>query len=281
MFKNKIIYKVVNMIKNVILVIVLLLLLTTIWFEIPVTEEIKVSGKDKVASPVRIALITDLHSCYYGKDQAQLIKMVDKANVDAILLSGDIFDNKFDDDNTKKFIEGVCDRYPCFYVTGNHEIWSGRADEMKQYLKEKGVTVLDGCYSPVEINGNTIVICGVDDPTYMTADEWEQQLQDACPEQYQDCYRILLSHRPERGDDYSNYNFDMVVCGHAHGGQWRIPFTRYGVVAPDQGPYPRFVDGQYELSNGADMIVSRGLCRERMPYPRFFNHPELVVIEVE
>ena len=262
--------------------ILLLFITITAWYEVPVTEEIKVSGKGKVDAPIRIALITDLHSCYYGKNQSQLIKMIDNANVDVILLSGDIFDNKIGDDNAKKLFEGISDRYPCYYVTGNHEIWSGRADEMKRYLREEmNVTVLDGCYSPLEVNGNTIVICGVDDPTYMTMEEWKQQLDEACPKEYQDNYRILLSHRPERPDVYMQYNFDMVVSGHAHGGQWRIPFTKYGVVAPEQGCFPSLVDGRYPMPNGADLIVSRGLCRERQPYPRFFNHPELVVIEVE
>jgi hypothetical protein len=72
----------------------------------------------------------------------------------------------------------------------------------------------------------------------------------------------------------------MVVCGHAHGGQWKIPFTQYGTAAPNQGLFPKYVDGSYELENGTRMIVSRGIARERMPYPRFFNHPEVVMIDV-
>ena len=269
---------IIKMIKTVIIII----LIAIVWFELPVVEHIKISGNGKINSPVRIALVTDLHSCYYGRNQAQLIKMIDDENVDIILLSGDIFDNKFGDTNAKNFIEGVCDRYSCYYVTGNHEIWSGRQDEIKEYLNEKNVMVLDGSYSIYEKNGNTIIIAGVDDPTYMTVDEWTHQLDEAvCDEEYSDNYKILLSHRPEKGDVYSNYDYDLVVCGHAHGGQWRIPFTKYGVAAPNQSLFPEFVDGLYKLSNDEVMVVSRGLCRERMPYPRFFNHPEIVIIDVE
>ena len=267
--------------KKIIWSIIILLLILTAWFEWPVTEQIQISAKGKVKTPVRIALVTDLHSCYYGKNQSQLIKMIDKGKVDMILLSGDIFDDRLSQTNAKKLIEGICDRYPCYYVTGNHEFWGGKQDEIKTYLKEKNVTVLEGNYSPAEINGNKILVCGVDDPTDMTMSAWKKQLEDACPEEYRDHYRILLSHRPERGEIYSCYDFDLVVCGHAHGGQWRIPFTDYGVAAPDQGLFAGFVDGRYELSGGADMVVSRGLCRERMPYPRFFNHPEIVIIEIE
>jgi predicted MPP superfamily phosphohydrolase len=121
----------------------------------------------------------------------------------------------------------------------------------------------------------------------MTDAEWEAQLTssetaaDSASASAQAPYKVLLSHRPERTKTYEAYNFDLIVCGHAHGGQWRIPFTKMGVHAPDQGQFPRFVDGLYELGNGSNMIVSRGLARERMPYPRFFNHPEIVVITVE
>ena len=76
------------------------------------------------------------------------------------------------------------------------------------------------------------------------------------------------------------YDFDLILCGHAHGGQWRIPFTKRGVAAPNQGLLPAYVDGLYDLDNGSKMIVSRGLARERMPYPRFFNHPEVVIIDI-
>ncbi len=268
--------------KKIILIVIAIFLFSIAWFELPVTEHIKLCGNGKLSSPVRIALVTDLHSCYYGKNQSQLIKMIDDENADIVLLSGDIFDDRFNDTNTKKFIEGICDRYDCYYVTGNHEIWSGKQDEIKEYLNSNNVMALDGAYSILELKGNTVIIAGVDDPTYMTMDEWTHQFEEAvCDEEYKNNYKILLSHRPERGDVYSKYDYDLVVCGHAHGGQWRIPFTKFGVEAPDQGLFPQFVDGLYKLSNGADMVVSRGLCRERMPYPRFFNHPEVVIIDVE
>ncbi len=267
--------------KKILLIVIIVLLIGTFWFELPVTEHIKVSGNGKISSPIRIALITDLHSCYYGNNQSQLIKMIDDENVDVILLSGDIFDDKLSQTNAKLFIEGICDRYPCFYVTGNHEFWSGKQDEIKEYLAENNVIPEDGTYSPIEINGNTIVIAGVDDPTYMTADEWEYQFEEASCEDDENNYKILMSHRPEMGDVYARYDYDLVVCGHAHGGQWRIPFTKRGVAAPNQGLLPAYVDGLYDLDNGAEMIVSRGLARERMPYPRFFNHPEVVIIEME
>ena len=267
--------------KKIIFIIIIIFLAATAWFEHPVTEHVKVSGNGKINSPFRIALVTDLHSCYYGKNQSQLIKMIDKENVDMILLAGDIFDDRLSETNAKLLIEGICERYPCFYVTGNHEFWGGRQDEIKEYLAYNNVMPEDGTYSLLDIGGSTIVIAGVDDPTYMTMDEWTRQFENTFCDEYKDNYKILMSHRPEMGDVYANYDYDLVVCGHAHGGQWRIPFTGYGVASPNQGLFPKYVDGLYKLANGADMVVSRGLCRERMPYPRFFNHPELVIIDVE
>ena len=261
-------------------VIAIVMIAATIWYEVPVTEHITISGEGKIGSPVRFALVTDLHSCYYGKDQSQLIRMIDKEKPDAILLSGDIFDDRLGQKNARIFIEGVADRYPCFYVTGNHEFWSKKEDEVKEFLASKGVTVLEGNARNISINGNDIDICGVDDPTYMTESEWEERLDGADKESNSENYRILLSHRPEKVEAYKKYDFDLILCGHAHGGQWRIPFTKRGVAAPNQGLLPAYVDGLYELDNGSEMIVSRGLARERMPYPRFFNHPEVVIIDI-
>jgi len=261
-------------------VIAIVMIAATIWYEMPVTEHITISGEGKIGSPVRFALVTDLHSCYYGKDQSQLIRMIDKEKPDAILLSGDIFDDRLGQKNARIFIEGVADRYPCFYVTGNHEFWSKKEDEVKEFLSSKGVTVLEGNARNISINGNDIDICGVDDPTYMTESEWEERLDGADKESNSENYRILLSHRPEKVEAYKKYDFDLILCGHAHGGQWRIPFTKRGVAAPNQGLLPAYVDGLYELDDGSEMIVSRGLARERMPYPRFFNHPEVVIIDI-
>ena len=266
--------------RKILLVILFLIIIPTVWYEKPVTEIISISGKGKIDTPVRFALVTDLHSCYYGKDQKRLTDLIDNGKVDGVLLSGDIFDDKFSDTNAKIFMEAISKKYPCFYVTGNHEFWSKRENETKEYLKSLGVTVLEGDASTIEIKGNKIDICGVDDPTYMKNDEWRSQLTKASDKSDPEHYRILLSHRPEKVDVYREYDFDLVVSGHAHGGQWTIPFLHRGIAAPNQGLLPKYVDGRYDLGNGTEMIVSRGLARERMPYPRFFNHPEVVLIDI-
>jgi len=263
------------------LAVLLFLIGWTLWFWVPVTERIDLDILKDSGTGVRIVLITDLHSCYYGKYQNWLIKRIDKEKPDLILLAGDIFDDKLDDKNTKILMEYLVEKYPCYYVTGNHEYWSRRADEMKEYMSSIGVHVLAGDCETVNVNGSTLDICGVDDPYDLTEAEWTQQIDTAYAKTDESHVRILVSHRPEKVDVYEKYNFDMIVAGHAHAGQIRIPFLNRGVYAPDQGFMAEYVNGTYTLSNGSIMEVSRGLGRECTLAPRYFNHPEIVVIDLE
>lgn len=90
---------------------------------------------------------------------------------------------------------------------------------------------------------------------------------------------MLLSHRPELFETYQKYGFDLVLSGHAHGGQWRIPGVLNGLFAPDQGLFPEYAGGRYDYAEGT-MIVSRGLARESTPVPRIFNRPEVVIVDI-
>ena len=230
---------------------------------------------------MRVVLVTDLHSCFYGRGQHTLISMIDKEKPDIILLGGDIFDDKLSDDNAKLLLEDLVTKYPCYYVSGNHEYWSERVDEMKEYLEGIGVSVIEGECETVEINGAVMDICGVDDPTRLYRSTWIAQLENAYEQTEEDHIRILVTHRPEEVSEYEKYDYDLIVAGHAHAGQFRIPFINKGVFAPNQGYMAEYISGRYELSNGSIMVVSRGLARESTPAPRYFNHPEIVVIDLK
>lgn len=239
---------------------------------------------DKITNPIRIALVTDLHSCKYGNGQKTLINAIEKQKPDIVLLGGDIFDDKIPDENTELFLAGIAGKYPCYYVTGNHEYWSHRVDEMLDTLRKYNVTILDGKSETVEVNNQKISISGIDDPDanlyngkgegfYAQLDEISQIKDDSL-------FTILLAHRPSYVNKYLDYNFDLVLSGHAHGGQWRIPFLLNGVFAPDEGFLPKYAGGQYDFPNGK-LIVSRGLARESTSVPRIFNRPELVIVNLE
>ena len=239
---------------------------------------------DKITNPIRIALVTDLHSCRYGKNQKTLIDAVVKQNPDIVLLGGDIFDDKIPDENTELFLAGISGKYPCYYVTGNHEYWSRRVDEMLDILRKYNVTILDGKSETVEVNNQKISISGIDDPdaNFYTGkvEGFYAQLDEINQTKDNSLYTILLAHRPSYANKYLDYNFDLVLSGHAHGGQWRIPFLLNGVFAPDEGFFPKYAGGQYDFPNGK-MIVSRGLARESTRVPRIFNRPELVIVNLE
>ncbi len=243
-----------------------------------------------VAHPVRIALVTDLHSCDYGEDMRELLDALDAQVPDLVLLGGDIFDDVLPDDNTISFLKGISGRYPSYYVTGNHEYWCGAecfARKMSA-LEKYGIVRLSGETDTINLHGTQINICGVDDPyawnrkiSYLEHSEgsFEEQLAQVTSQSPNGSYSILLTHRPERLSMYSQYDFNLVLAGHAHGGQWRIPGILNGVYAPNQGIFPALAGGIY-TQNGTTMIVSRGLARESTRVPRIYNRPELVIIDL-
>lgn len=251
------------------------------WSWMPETTVVRMAAQGvDTGEPLRLAVVADLHSCYYGKGQKDLLDRLKAVSPDLVMLPGDILDDKLPDGNGLEFLSAAAKRWPCFYVSGNHEYWSHRIGEMKKRIRACGVRVLEGECVPVDCKGWRLDICGVDDPTYMSSAAWLAQLDAAQAARSPDRWGILLSHRPERADAYRGRGFGLVLSGHAHGGQFRVPFTDRGVYAPNQGLWPALVDGTRDL-DGTTLVVSRGLSRESNPYPRFFNRPELVLVVVD
>lgn len=235
---------------------------------------------DKISGEVRLALITDLHNCIYGENQAKLIEAIEKENPDIVLLGGDIFDNVYINDNSRLLIDSIAGKYKTYYVSGNHEWWGKETYKHFKYLESAGVTILRGDTDMLKIRGNTITVSGIDDPevdVYDSYTPFSEQLDNAGNSINDEHYNILLSHRPELAENYFNYDFDLVLSGHAHGGQFRIPLVMNGFFAPNQGFLPKLAGGEYDFGN-SKMIVSRGLAKENINLPRIFNRPELVFI---
>lgn len=266
---------------TVILVVLILLLLSAFDCRFKIQRYFVTSPK--ISGTIRVALITDLHSCTYGKDEAPLIDAINAESPDIVLLGGDICDDGLPNDNAESLLKGISGRYPCYYVTGNHEYWSRDIDTILDLFQSYNVTILSGTHDTVEINGQSVNICGITDPDVIrytdsvhgTHDQLEA-LKNVSKNSY---YTILLAHRPELIDTYSEYDFDLVLSGHAHGGQWRIPGAVNGLYAPDQGFLPKYAGGKYDIGD-LTMIVSRGLARESTRIPRIFNRPELVIIDI-
>lgn len=247
------------------------------------TREYNIADK-RLDGPIRLAMISDLHSCRYGKDQSELIKALEKAKPDILLLGGDIFDDEVPHKNAASFIKGVSGKFPCYYVPGNHEYRADDTEKIFGFLKKFGIRILAGEYETVDIRGQKINICGVTDPeitehtdsSFGTAAQLKA-LNSTADNGY---YTVLLAHRPELFEKYCGHGFDLVLTGHAHGGQWRIPVLLNGLFAPNQGLFPKYAGGEYR-SGSTVMIVSRGLARESTPIPRVFNRPELVIVNLD
>lgn len=243
---------------------------------------------DKIAVPIRMAVLADLHSTIYGESQEDLIGAIREHKPDVIFLVGDIADDNVPHDGTKQLLEMIGEEYPCYCVSGNHEYWSDEISTIKEMIRSCRVIILEGNTEIIEINGQLLRVCGVDDPDGFQPEyaepgvempkRWYDQLK-ACDSQTgDDIYTVLLSHRPEKVADYNECGFDLILCGHAHGGQVRIPGILNGLYAPNQGFFPEYAGGRYKLKNSV-MIVSRGLVKANIP--RIFNPPELVIVDVE
>ena len=252
---------------------------------IAVDERIKVRTvkipTDKVDGEIRILHLSDLHASPFGKDQAELISRIDSLSPDVILMTGDIFENRKTNEEAETLLADIGLRYPCYYVSGNHEVATLKLKKIKKQIASYGVKVLEGETVVFEVNGQNISISGIDDPLAFPDSRgrlWEDQLRDCNDDISEDVFSVLLTHRPELADLYADTDFDLILSGHAHGGQVIIPGIVNGIYAPHQGFLPKYAGGTFTLKDSQTMVVSRGLSKYIRP--RIFNRPELVLIEL-
>lgn len=237
---------------------------------------------------IRIVMLSDLHSYVYGKDQQPLLDRVRGLKPDLIVLCGDIVDDKQPTEGAELLLSQIAAIAPCYYVSGNHEFWADEPQEIFRMIESYGVRVLHDTRETVRVGNSEIVLCGVDDPagygsgkpgstgSYGSRAQYQAVLSmfDDLPE---DRFTVLLAHRPEYIAEYAAHQFDLALCGHAHGGQWRIPFLMNGLIAPNQGFFPQYAGGQYEYGE-LTQIVGRGLVCDWKP--RVFNPPEVVAVDI-
>ena len=231
----------------------------------------------------RIAHVSDLHNAEMGKDNETLLTMLRDADPDMIAITGDLIDSRNTDiEVALQFVREAVKIAPCYYVTGNHEARISEYDELKEAMKAAGVTVLEDAQTEISLTGESITLIGVNDPSHQTdylfgdaESVMNAKLEDLHTEN--DGFTILLSHRPELFDSYVDHGMDLVLSGHAHGGQFRLPFIG-GVVAPNQGLFPEYDAGIYTDGN-TNMLVSRGVGNSILPF-RINNRPEVILIDL-
>lgn len=232
----------------------------------------------------RIAHVSDLHNTEIGDKNKTLLKMLEDTKPDMIAITGDLIDSRRTDITIAlQFAEEAMKIAPCYYITGNHESRISEYEDLKNGLIELGVIILEDEKLYLEQMNETIALCGIDDPSFNTDDfkgtsteRMKHKLQKLMEEETS--YTILLSHRPEFFELYAEYELDLVLSGHAHGGQFRLPFVG-GMFAPNQGWFPKYDAGVY--TNGlTNMIVSRGIGNSLFPF-RVNNRPEVILVELK
>lgn len=231
----------------------------------------------------RIVQVSDLHNAEFGKNNEKLLAMLKQTDADIIVITGDLIDSR----NTKvdvavSFAEKATKIAPTYYINGNHEARVPEEYErLKQGLDEAGVTILENDSIDITIGDKAITLIGINDSSFrmeLVDDTMMQnvshQLMSVVPDN--DNYKILLAHKPHYFDAYAN-QVDLVLSGHAHGGQFKIPFIG-GVVAPGQGFFPEYYTGSY-IKENTEMIVSRGIGNSIIPF-RINNKPEIIIAEL-
>lgn len=245
-----------------------LLICLFVWFNNNVLSVTRRKIKLDGAQGLKIVHISDLHGKRFSHRNSRLIKKVEAEKPDFIAITGDII-HKYTPRNKEVALEAVSslkEIAPVLYVSGNHEMRNKGYGYFRKDLKEAGAEVLDD--RAVEICGFTVV--GLNCAS-LKNDKINKITPEASP-------KILLAHEPQFFKKYAAAGYDLVLCGHAHGGQWRIPFTRVGIYAPGQGLFPKYTSGVHSFGK-TKMSISRGLGNSECPL-RLFNRPEIVVIEI-
>lgn len=243
---------------------------------------------DNIEGAVTLAHLSDLHSKPFKK----VLKKLDEINPDIIAVTGDYINDKCK--NKQKMIDfakELLKRAPVFYITGNHERRLDNFEELMQELSDTGFTVLLNETAQITVNSSKISFLGLDEnqadfKDYKARKKGTFKYKDMKPYfdklDKLDGYKIVLSHFPENFEKveenhYAQYDFDLQLSGHAHGGQFILPFIG-PIYSPGQGLFPKYAVGSF--GDRPKLIISRGLGNAEFPL-RLFNHPEINVIRLE
>ena len=226
----------------------------------------------------RLVVLSDLHGKRFGRQHSRLLEAVRGAKPDVICLCGDMMDEWSGTEYLRPLLEGLVEIAPVYYVTGNHE-WAAHAvQELEPLLEENGVHVLSNTYVMLERGGDKIALLGAEDSNGYADQKTIAELSEEVRQEQGDVYKILLSHRNTRIEEYVDAHIDLTLCGHAHGGLIRLPGTD-GLIGPHREFFPSYTAGLYDLPYG-QLVASRGLGNQ-FPAFRLFNRPDVPVVVLE
>ena len=276
--------------KHWLCVIAICLVVISVWIllgntKLEITEYFVASARIPVPfDGFEIAQISDLHNAEFGDENKDLLVLLSQIKPDVIVLTGDLIDSRHTDiEIALDFAGKAVQIAPVYYVTGNHEARVPEYEQLKTGLTDLGVTVLENQKIQITKDGESITLMGIQDPSFRTdylfgdAESVSRQAITSLQNE-SDGFTVLLSHRPELFDLYVDTGVDLVFSGYAHGGQFRLPAVG-GLVAPNQGFFPKYDAGQF-IEENTTMVVSRGVGNSIIPF-RINNPPEIVVVELK
>ena len=221
----------------------------------------------------KICHLSDIHNRRFGEENSRLLDIVSGQSPDIIVISGDLVDSrKTDVGAALEIVERLVGIAPVYYVSGNHEekLPTAIYDYLMENLLVLGVNLLDGRAETIERNGEFISIAGL-------FDKKDFPMKSAKGLVREDMLNILINHRPQFAAEFASAGFDLAFCGHAHGGQMRIPGIG-GLIAPDQLLFPEYSEGMHFFGDKAT-VISRGLGNSLVPM-RINNRPEVVMVRL-
>lgn len=221
----------------------------------------------------KIVQISDFHNASFGVKNKRLLKKIRNEKPDMLVITGDFVDsNRVNISVAVDFVEEAVKICPVYYVTGNHErsLPETQRKELFEKLEQAGVVLLLDKTEEIRRGDASFTLIGLDDSSI-----YDNTLLKLTEEIEEEQFRLVLAHEPQGIRHYALGGADLVLCGHAHGGQFRIPFVG-PVYAPGQGFFPKLTNGEHEDEN-TKMIISRGLGNSVIPV-RLFNNPEIVVV---
>ncbi|XZN29157.1 metallophosphoesterase [Clostridium perfringens] len=242
-------------------------------------------GKD-----INVVHLSDLHGKEFGKNNEKLKRLILKEKPDLVVATGDMIDSSLKNmEGVIDFLSDLSKSVKVVYISGNNEQRCKKAEYIFESLKSKGVIVLRNEIITLSLSGVKVNILGMFEKPKGDLHSSLKKINGSYA--YEDSHKlfkrlesleglkIVLSHYPEIFEaEYSKYNFHIMFSGHAHGGQFRIPIVKRGLIAPGQGFFPKYTEGMHGNKN--KLIISRGLGNSTK-ITRLFNRPEIVNVKIK
>ncbi|HHD2584554.1 TPA: metallophosphoesterase [Clostridium perfringens] len=242
-------------------------------------------GKD-----INVVHLSDLHGKEFGKNNEKLKMLILKEKPDLVVATGDMIDSSLKNmEGVIDFLSDLSKSVKVVYISGNNEQRCKKAEYIFESLKSKGVIVLRNEIITLSLNEVKVNILGMFEKPKGDLHSSLKKINGSYA--YEDSHKlfkslesleglkIVLSHYPEIFEvEYSKYDFHIMFSGHAHGGQFRIPIVKRGLVAPGQGFFPKYTEGMHGNKN--KLIISRGLGNSTK-ITRLFNRPEIVKVKIK